>query len=621
MTPEAATARAGAEPEAADAAAPRPDRVALLRARPVEALWWLPLVLAALVLGLGLAILAQHTWYPVGDFGQANMRMLSFWSHPPLVGPAGRIIGEGGVQGNHPGPAIFWATWPLWRLLGGSSWALNASVAATNLAGVAVAVACARRLGGRRVAAGVGVVAVAVLAGFGPEVMLQPWNPSMALTWYLVLVVATWGVLLGHRGMLPVVAGAASYVVQCHAGYAPPALLLCAVAGGAAAWAAWRARSDGGITGLLPWLGGAVVVAGVLWAPPLYDQLTNDPGNISILLYSFGHPDGDYAGLPKALQLLLLQLDPTAGPIRGAEWMGGVPVIGTLVVVAWVGTGLWARRLLGATWRALDLVLAVSLVASWFAVSRIFGPAFVYLYKWTWILSGLLVLAIGAHLVAGLRERTGDGGRRLVAGGLAVGLLVGVVAGGLRYGHTEVSGLVFSDTMAELIGPTDAALDPDASYLVRWEDPAGLGGVGFGMVLELERRGYDVGVEPLFSAAAEPHRVKAEDDVDAVIWVMSGDAAIARARALPGAEVVARADPRTPTERARYDRLEERAASRLEEEGLVTEAESVRTGGNLLGVLLANPDLPEDISADITDMIVLFLPTEVIVTPPVQLPG
>ena len=610
---EAATARVGAAPAASGAAASWRDA---LRTRPVDALWWLPLGAAVAVLGLGLAILAQHTWYPVGDFGQANMRMLSFWSHPPLVGPAGRIIGEGGVQGSHPGPAIFWAAWPLWRLLGGSSWALNASVAATNLAGMAVAVACARRLGGRRVAAGVGVVTLVTLAGFGPEVMLQPWNPSMALTWYLVLVVATWGVVLGHRGMLPVVAGAASYVVQCHAGYAPPALLLCAVAGGAALWAAWRARADGGLTRLLPWLAATAATAGVLWAPPLVDQLTNEPGNISILLYSFSHPDGDYVGLGRALQVLLLQLDPTGGPIRGAEWMDGPPLLGAVLVLAWVGTGVWARHRLGRTWRALDLVLAVSLLGSWFAISRIFGAPFVYLYKWTWILSALVVLATAAHLLAALRGRTGDGGRRLVAVGLAAGLVVGVVAGGLRYGRTEVSGLVFSDTMAALIGPTEAALDPDAQYLVRWQDPAGLGGVGFGMVLELERRGFDVGVDEQFSAAAEPHRVRDEADADAVIWVMSGETAIARATEMPGAEVVATADPRTPAERARYDELAERAASRLEEVGLATEGESVRTGGNLLGILLANPDLPEDIVTDITDMIVLFLPTEVVVTPP-----
>ena len=76
-------------------------------ARPTDRLrwWWAPGALAALPVALGLALLARHTWYPIGDFSQANLRLLSFWGDPPLVGAAGRIVGEGGVQGNHPGPA------------------------------------------------------------------------------------------------------------------------------------------------------------------------------------------------------------------------------------------------------------------------------------------------------------------------------------------------------------------------------------------------------------------------------------------------------------------------------------------------------------------------------------
>ena len=50
-------------------------------------------------------------------------------------------------------------------------------------------------------------------------------------------------------------------------------------------------------------------------------------------------------------------------------------------------------------------------------------------------------------------------------------------------------------------GPVARALDPKERYQVRWDDPAYLGGIGFGLVLELERRGFDVGGEPQFSAA------------------------------------------------------------------------------------------------------------------------
>lgn len=584
--------------------------------RTLDRLWWAPLVLAAVPLGIGLAILAQHTWYPIGDFAQANMRLLSFWSDPPLVGAAGRIVGPDGQQGNHPGPSIFWMAWPVWRLLGGSSWAVNAAVAVTNLAGAALAVGCARRLGGRRVAAAVGTVVVLLVAGYGPEVMLMPWNPSMPLMWFLALLVATWGVLLGHRGMLLVVAATASHVVGAHAGYAPLALVLCALAGGAALRAAWRSRSEGGITSLLPWLGGTLAVAFFVWIPPLVDQTLNDPGNLAILQYSFGHPDEDYVGLGRALQLVVLQLDPTAGLLRGAELSTGPPLGGMALLAAWVGTGLWVRRSLSPTWKALDLVLAVALVTAWVAISRIFGVPFVYLFKWMWAVCGLVVVATGAHLVAGLRSRGVAASRRIVAVGVVLGLVAGLTSGVWRYARTEVSGERYSDTIAALIAPTSAGLAPDAAHLVRWKDPVALGGVGFGMMLELERRGFDVGADERFSAAVEPHRVRDEDNADDIVWVVSGAEAIAETAALPGAEVLATADVRSPAERARYDALEERVAARLEALGLDDEAAEVRNGGNLFALLLANPDLPDGLRNDVNEMIELFVPTAVIVTPP-----
>lgn len=577
-------------------------------------LWWLPGALATLPVALGLALLARRTWYPIGDYAQAALRMQSFWDHPPLVGAAGRIVGEGGVQGNHPGPAQFWLTWPAWKVLGGSSWAVNASVALSGLLGGAVAVAVARRVGGRTAAAAVGAVVLVLVGGFGPEVVLMPWNPSMPLLWFGVLVLATWGATSAHRGLLPVVAGAASYVVQCHTGYAPVALALCALAGG---WVVVTGVRSGSWVPTLAWTGGAVAVAALLWSPPLADQIRHDPGNVDILLHSFSHPDEPYVGLGRALHLLLLQLDPTGGWVRGAEPMAGVPVGGVVLLAAWLGTGLAARRALAPLWRRLDLVLAVGVVGAWLSISRIFGVPFVYLYKWTWVLTGLLVLAAAVHVRTLAAARAPERTRRAVPVAIAALTVVGLVAGGLRFARTEVSSPRHSEVIAGLVEPTVAGLDPDARYLVAWQDPAALGGVGFGMVLELERRGFDVGADARFSAAVEPHRVRSSDEVDAVVHVVSGAPAIERTLALPGARLLAEVDPRSPAERARAAEVTEHAVARLREEGRTELAEALAGEGNLFGLLLA-PDLPPDVKADVTELIELFLPTAVIVTPPLS---
>ena len=91
----------------------------------------IPLVITAVAL-------AFRHWYPTGDLAQAVMRLQSFPANPPLVGAAGRIVSDAGVQGNHPGPTFFWAAYPIYLLLGRSAWASEASVAALNVAWVGV---------------------------------------------------------------------------------------------------------------------------------------------------------------------------------------------------------------------------------------------------------------------------------------------------------------------------------------------------------------------------------------------------------------------------------------------------------------------------------------------------
>ena len=103
-------------------------------------------------------------------------------------------------------------------------------------------------------------------------------------------------------------------------------------------------------------------------------------------------------------------------------------------------------------------------------------------------------------------------------------------------------------------------LDPDTPYLLRWWDPAVLGATGFGMVLELERQGYQVGVDGQFAAAALPHRVQPEETAGAVLYVVLGDGPIARARQVPGIEELGAYDVRTPAQRERSDELPRRSS-------------------------------------------------------------
>jgi len=157
--------------------------------------WLLIAAVCAIPIVVLIVALAQRTWYPTGDQAQAELRMLSLPSHPPLVGAAGRIADEQFRQGNHPGPLMFWATWPVYALLGGSSWAFEAATALVNVAWLTLSVWLVRRRAGIGACAWYGAVALVLIGGFGLDALSQPWNPWVSLLPFAVLLLATWSAI------------------------------------------------------------------------------------------------------------------------------------------------------------------------------------------------------------------------------------------------------------------------------------------------------------------------------------------------------------------------------------------------------------------------------------------
>ena len=118
---------------------------------------------------------------------------------------------------------------------------------------------------------------------------------------------------------------------------------------------------------------------------------------------------------------------------------------------------------------------------------------------------------------------------------------------------------------AHLPGPTDstivgglapqvAVLPKGSTYLVRFWDPYTLNATGFGLVLELERRGYTVRVDTSFAAAALPHRTATEAEVDQVLWVVVGPRNT-QAAADSTLEQIGYFDPRDADERQEAEAL------------------------------------------------------------------
>jgi hypothetical protein len=180
-----------------------------------------------------------------------------------------------------------------------------------------------------------------------------------------------------------------------------------------------------------------------------------------------------------------------------------------------------------------------------------------------------------------------------VAGALAV------VAAGTAMTVNDATAEVPARRDSRLIGGVSPAvadaLDPQGRYLVRWHDPMSLGGVGYGVLLELERRGLTVGVDAWGSAAALPHRVMPEQTADAVLWVVTGAKPIADFRARPDAVELGWYDQRTPAEQERSAQLRAELEARLVEVGRPELVATIDTQYGIAPLVIGNVGVPQDV--------------------------
>jgi hypothetical protein len=596
--------------------------------RPVSPAARVLLVVGAAVVVLLPAIVAaiaitRPQWYPTGDMAQAELHVRGFWSHPPLVGAAGRIQSSAGVQGSHPGPLLWAAMWPLYALLGSTSTALVVSVVTVHVATAALALWLALRRGGLELAVALGAALALIVRAGGPDQFTEPWNPWMGLLPFLVLLLACWSFLDGDRWAIVLAVAAGTYCVQAHTGYILIAGGLLAFVVGAVLVRTARQpdtsdeegrRSPLGST--IVWIGVAAAAGLVLWIPPMLDQLRREPGNFSILVDSFSHPDAPYLGVADVAKVAVVQLNVLGPWVLGAgrQDVDVVAVVGFVAFAAlWIAGVVAARRRRAVSELRLHAVLAVTAVLGVVSVSRIFGLFLEYTVRWLWVLTATVVAASAVSL---WRTRPLGLARRAVVA-VAVAVAAVVVIGAVRFAdRAGPTGAIDSRIVGGLVPIVEPELDKDTAYLVRWWDPTVLGATAFGMVLELERRGYEMGVDRPFAAAALPHRVLPEGQAGAVLYVVVGDPAIERARALPGVVELGSFDVRTPDEQRRSDELRAQLARAMRASGREDQIALLDAPYGQAQLLFANPPLPREIGELLDEYVALRQPTAVFRAPP-----
>lgn len=589
-----------------------------------------PLVVAAIVL-------FRRDWVPVLDMVMTEFRVKDVGGRDtPLVGLPGRI-GNFPDQGSHPGPWSFYLVAPFYRLAGSIPWGMQlASVLINSVCAAAIVWLGHRRYGARGAVVFGAVVAVTV-RGYGLNVLTHPWNPYFGVMLWLLALIAAWFVLAGDQWMAVIVVVTTNLVAQTHVPYLPSAIALNALVLGWLGWqivAARRGQSSGPVRPILTML----AVGGLFWLPPLAQQLRDDPGNIVRLIRHFATEQPEQSiGLWSALKLVSQHFDLLAlfrefvmedqAFVQRASQAGSFSLIGLLTLVGWVSAALWAIRRRHRDLLALHAVIAVALLAGWVSISRIFGRVWFYLTLW---MSAAVMLAVLAMVwtawILVLEHRAAraahEPDRRPI-------IVSAVCAAVLATALSLVAALdlqepdhVTADAVRSIVPDVDVALTAgvgtttgqQGEYMVFWQESVFPGAHGFGLLGELERLGYQVGVDNTWRVPATPQRVLDPGSVDGEIHLVTGSYIDEwRARTGQGYIEVAEHDGRSDAERQRFEELASRVDDRLLEIGRPDLIPIVDL--NILGVSL-EPGLPSDIVDDLGEMLDLGEPVAVFIAPP-----
>ena len=316
-----------------------------------------------------------------------------FTRHTPLLGTISTMgnysehLEAGSVH--HLGPAQFWALSIPNLVLRGHPAALLIGALLVNCGAVVLTATFVRRRLGTTAATGAVLMCTILAYGLGPTLLRDVWTPYLGLWPLLALVVLTWSLIDGDRWALPWTAFVSGFLAQIELMFVGPAAVL--TIAGLVGFAlrrradrrAFQAQEQASTTdpeadaegegegdadgdAAAPAAGGAgppaplgwtlitcQVIALVMWWPVIYDELTGDPGNLTLLIRAMGDT-GDKAGFAFVRNNLIAQLQVppvwvqrATSPFEVGQSPGVLAVL-TAIAFAWVLAALtvsaWRRR-------------------------------------------------------------------------------------------------------------------------------------------------------------------------------------------------------------------------------------------------------------------------------------
>jgi hypothetical protein len=243
---------------------------------------WLTLVVgtaAALPVIVSTMYAVRVGWEPTDDKGIIATRAYDvLTAHTPLVGQYTNASLITGRPTHGLGPMLYWLIALPARI--GSPVTMAVSMGVVNTLAVVGTVALARRRGGLVLMFATALATVVMCTSLAGESFHDIWNPAAPLFPFLLLMFVCWSLACGEYRLLPIAVLAASFVAQAHLSYTAPALGMLAVAVAGLWMRAPRGRS------LARWILAAALVGLACWLPTIIDQLSSQPGNLSLVARS-----------------------------------------------------------------------------------------------------------------------------------------------------------------------------------------------------------------------------------------------------------------------------------------------------------------------------------------------
>ncbi len=457
--------------------------------------------------------------YATGDYAKIEL-------YTRLAAEGSQRLGtESRFHIHQPGPIFFYAAAPIYELMGESVRGMTVAALVWNLASLAGMVALAGWL-----APGTGPFLAALLLalfiqGRGLGWLFSSWNPNVAMLPFGVLLLASARLATGDGRVLPLVALAASLVVQNHLAWTLPVAASVAFGLVLACWPAARRVAGVPTMGSGPGLSAvawALILLAILWALPVLDEATGEYRNLHRIaamrrpveprpwadaLVSAARGLASFAGSPRDTHYD--PRPPATDP--GSNYMrtGGALDARDVVPVALLGAGLIlagrhaARRaspLAALAWVTGLGFAAVPLVAR-YAPGRVLP---FYVLQWAGVVTMAALLVIVGELLTLAPRRAAVIGRAvgLTALGLAPAFLLGSAWLESR-GRTEqqrdpsaqVVERLATTIRTQIPGPHRRFLLRVAPHEDQW--------IVIGLILALDKAGLRFAVEPFGSCRIE----------------------------------------------------------------------------------------------------------------------